>query len=220
MGDVEIVYRLRAPQFLPVAVLQIVNPAAVLGVDHGHAASFRQEVHRPEQMVVVGVPFLLHVGQEELEGADAQFHNPGDFGDLARGLKEATVKAEVQPGAGPTVLQHPLHLLQEALSGAGVGEVEEGGDAAVGRQAGAGLHVVLIDGVDVDVHRAGEDVHTGDVHHFAGGVVPQVRGDGGDRLAAHAHVGPPDGLAGHQQAAGEEKVKEFGHSAYSVLRIP
>jgi hypothetical protein len=177
---------------------------AVLGVDHRHTAPLGQNVHPPDQLVVVRVPSLFEVCQEEFEGAHAQRHHLWDLRHLPGSLEHATVETKIEAGLGQSILQHLLHFLQQAVAGAGIGKVQQGGGAAVGRDPRAVPHVVQVDWVNVGIDDAREDVPAGDVHHVASRLTGQVGPDSGDQLALHAHVGTAYPLSRDDGAAGQQ----------------
>ncbi len=180
----------RGVRAFEVLVLQVVDRAAVFAVDDRHAAALGQNIHRLDELIVVRVPALLEVGQEELERAHTQLHHARDFRHLPGRFEHSAVQAKVQPGARRRIVEHLFHFLQQAVAGASIGKMQQRSRPAISRDARTGFDVIQVDRVHMHINDAREDVFAGGVHDLAGALTRQVRPNGCDRPAAHAHVGP------------------------------
>ena len=197
---------------------QHVDDRTVLGVHHRQQPRVRGDLHRAEDLRVVGVEHA-GVGHEHLEARDALVDEARQSGEgvgihPSDDLVEAVIDRAVARRELVPVREAVLH----ALAGALHGEVDDRRRPAPGGGARAGLEGVrgarAAEGqlhVRVRVDPAGDDVLPGRVDHAVHGcreVMAEQRGargqHGGDGLAVEQHVG--GGASGRRDdgAAGDE----------------
>ncbi len=65
---------------------------------HGHPIPFCQDVHGFYQLIIIGVPALLQIGQKEFKSSDPQINDSGYLGNLAGGIEQSAVDAKIKDG--------------------------------------------------------------------------------------------------------------------------
>ncbi len=150
---------------------QLIEHAAGLGMDQQHAAEPLALLQRVEDRAVVGLPTFGGVDHELLEGRAAHADHLFHFGAVTVPVGDGHVETVIHAGFGFGFGEPNAVGVFQALLAVGNGEVDEGGDAAAGRGAGAGVPVVAghraAEGqlqVYMDVEAARDDVFAGGIH--------------------------------------------------------
>jgi hypothetical protein len=183
---------------------------------HRHAALAGQNIHRFGQLVIVGIPPQLQVGQEEFERAYTHFHHAGDFRNLFYGIEEPAVQAEVQPGSFQAILEHFANFLLQAFSLPGVGKMQQGRGASISGDQRAAFDIIQVNRVDVHVDDPWKNEFSSGIHHLLAAFSLQSLSDSGYLAIFNCDIAGLNPLTGNDDSTCHHEIVIFGHPGYPL----